>query len=175
MWFALCICQFAFLVALFITTGWPLGRYEHGILPLAAASSKNDVATHASTLTPGSRVQIGASAPTFEPAKAVVEYKDFVSVLLTAIGVMIAVLAAIFAIAAIWGWGTLERQVVTAAADRAEKEARDVMSAALKRAEEIALAEAERVATIVATTLIDQKSTGNDSGDYGLAAGRNQE
>jgi hypothetical protein len=75
---------------------------------------------------------------------------------------MIAILAAIFAVAAIWGWGTLEREVLKAAVDRAE-------NAALKEAGAVA----ERVATKVATTLIDQKVNEDESGDYGEAAGGN--
>ena len=38
------------------------------------------------------------------------EYKDFISMLLTALGVLIAVMATTFAIAAIWGYGALRKR-----------------------------------------------------------------
>jgi hypothetical protein len=65
---------------------------------------------------------------------AVVEYKDFISILLTAIAVMIAIATAVAAMAAVWGYGAireeLNRTVAKTAGDRAEEIARsriDVM------------------------------------------------
>jgi hypothetical protein len=65
---------------------------------------------------------------------AVVEYKDFISILLTAIAVMIAIATVVSAIAAVWGYGVireeLNRTVARIAGDRAEEIARgriDVM------------------------------------------------
>lgn len=54
---------------------------------------------------------------------AVFEYKDFVSILLTALGVMIAVGAVVVALAAIWGFELLRREVVSAAAKAAQETA----------------------------------------------------
>jgi hypothetical protein len=55
----------------------------------------------------------------------VVEYKDFVSILLTSLGVMIAVAAVAAAFAAIWGFEFMRREVVKAAIERAEKVAKE--------------------------------------------------
>src|SRR6266702_3068833 len=64
----------------------------------------------------------------------VVEYKDFISILLTAIAVMIAIATAVAAIAAVWGYAVLReelnRTVARIASERAEEIARgriDVM------------------------------------------------
>jgi hypothetical protein len=53
----------------------------------------------------------------------VVEYKDFVSILLTALGVMIAVGAVVAAVGAFYGFEVLRREVVHAAAEAARKAA----------------------------------------------------
>src|SRR6202034_452067 len=58
-----------------------------------------------------------------------VEYKDFVSILLTAIAVMIAVGAVIAAFAAIWGFDLLRREIVKTATDTATKVATDAATA----------------------------------------------
>jgi hypothetical protein len=53
----------------------------------------------------------------------VVEYKDFVSILLTAIAVMIGVAAVFAAFAAIWGFDLLRREIVKTATEAAERAA----------------------------------------------------
>jgi hypothetical protein len=64
-----------------------------------------------------------------EPAQAV-EFKDFASILLTAVAVMFAIATVVIALAAIWGFSQLK--------DEAAKVARDVASTVAKaRAEEI--------------------------------------
>jgi hypothetical protein len=45
----------------------------------------------------------------------VLEYKDFVSILLTALGVMIAIGAVLAAVAAVWGFETLRKETTNAA------------------------------------------------------------
>jgi heme/copper-type cytochrome/quinol oxidase subunit 2 len=86
-----------------------------------------------------------------------VEYKDFISILLTALAVMIAILATTFAIAAVWGYAAVK-------ASKAE-------------AREAAQVEARSTADVVATrvarelaqqTLPGEAATGED---YGRAAG----
>jgi cytochrome b subunit of formate dehydrogenase len=66
------------------------------------------------------------------------EYKDLIAIILTALGVMIAILAALFAVLAIWGFNQIRDQAVAAAS-----------KAARKTAEPIAKAEANDVATRV--------------------------
>ena len=53
----------------------------------------------------------------------VVEYKDFVSILLTAIAVMIGVAAVFAAFAAIWGFDLLRKEIVKTATEAAERAA----------------------------------------------------
>lgn len=90
------------------------------------------------------------------------EYKDFISMLLTALGVLIAVMATTFAIAAIWGYGALREEVIKAS----KAEARGA-------AETEARATAEEVATKVARELAQQTLPGEAAtgDDYGQAAG----
>lgn len=81
------------------------------------------------------------------------EYKDFLSILLTALGVMIAVLTLFLAVIAIWGFSALRDE-----------------------ARRIALEEARRTAGSVATrttsALDDQRGPSTAGGDYGEAAGK---
>ena len=163
-WKGLCVLQFAIIVALLLTIAGPVRDRVHASFFEGVQEGRIEAQAEvpsSDTATPPSRRQPNG-APPQPSASATVEYKDFVSIILTALGVMIAILAAIFAIAAIWGWGTLEREVLKAAVERAE-------NAALKEAGAVA----ERVAIKVATTLIDQKVNEDDSGDYGEAAGGN--
>ena len=61
------------------------------------------------------------------PTAPIIEYKDFVTILLTALGVMIAVAAIFAAIAAIWGFEFLRRET----RESAEKAARQQTEAML--------------------------------------------
>lgn len=63
----------------------------------------------------GSIVQQGATTPS-------IDYKDYTAILLTALGVMIAVLTLFLAIAAIWGYSQIKRE----ATDWAKKTAKDI-------------------------------------------------
>lgn len=56
-----------------------------------------------------------------------IEYKDFVAILLTAIGVMIAIAAVVAALGAIWGFGVLRAEVKKAATEAARKETRKIV------------------------------------------------
>jgi heme/copper-type cytochrome/quinol oxidase subunit 2 len=53
--------------------------------------------------------------------RPVVEYKDFISILLTAVAVMIAIGAFIAAFAAIWGFDLLRREIVKTSTETATK------------------------------------------------------
>lgn len=61
------------------------------------------------------------------PSAPIIEYKDFVTILLTALGVMIAVGAIFAAVAAIWGFEFLRRET----RESAEKAARQQTEAML--------------------------------------------
>jgi hypothetical protein len=91
-----------------------------------------------------------------------IEYKDFISILLTALGVLIASLAGILALGAIWGYGALKEEMTRVS----EAESRKV-------AEIEAKAVAEGVATRVARNLAEQTLRDRSiyGGDYGEAAG----
>jgi hypothetical protein len=60
-------------------------------------------------------------------AHPAIEYKDFVSILLTSLGVMIAIAAVIAALAAIWGFSVLREEVRRAAMLTARKETRKIV------------------------------------------------
>jgi hypothetical protein len=93
------------------------------------------------------------------PPASGIEYKDFISILLTALGLMIALLATFMALAAIWGFNVLKEATEIAA----KKEASIV-------AEREAQKVAEQVATRVTVELWSQvKGTIDD--DYGRAGG----
>jgi hypothetical protein len=72
--------------------------------------------------------QIGAG-----PDHPVIEYKDFVTILLTALAVMIAVATVVVAVAAVWGYvairDEISRTVKEIAGKRAEEVARDRIEA----------------------------------------------
>jgi predicted RNase H-like nuclease len=84
----------------------------------------------------------------------VVEYKDFVSILLTAIAVMIGIGAVAAAFAAIWGFELLRREIVKAAAEIAAKAAEEkidevvpgLVEKALKFDREVPGPEADKIA-----------------------------
>jgi Na+-transporting methylmalonyl-CoA/oxaloacetate decarboxylase gamma subunit len=56
------------------------------------------------------------------PLAGPLEYKDFISIILTALGVMIAILALGLAVAAVWGFSELKRAVRRTARRTAEAE-----------------------------------------------------
>jgi hypothetical protein len=96
-----------------------------------------------------------SSAPSEHP---VVEYKDFVSILLTAIAVMIGIGAVIAAFAAIWGFDLLRKEMTKIAADAAA----DV---ATKRVDEI-------VPGLVEQSLkVDRQVTGKDADEIAKVIG----
>jgi hypothetical protein len=70
-----------------------------------------------------------------KPAAPIVEYKDFVTILLTCLGVMIAVATVFAAVAAVWGFDLLRRETQahaeTSAKASAEKIAHDRIEAML--------------------------------------------
>jgi hypothetical protein len=91
-----------------------------------------------------------------------VEYKDFISILLTALAVMIAILATTFAIAAVWGYAALKEEVVKAS----KAEAREAAQVEARTTADVV---AMRVARELAQqTLPGEAATGED---YGRAAG----
>jgi hypothetical protein len=60
------------------------------------------------------------------PASAPLEYKDFVAILLTALGVMIALGALLIAVLAVWTYKNA-MELITAAADKAARERVDLI------------------------------------------------
>jgi hypothetical protein len=65
-----------------------------------------------------------------EPAssgKPVIDYKDYVSILLTALGVMIAIGAVAAAFAAVWGFEFLRREMSRLATETAKKEVQAIV------------------------------------------------
>lgn len=73
-------------------------------------------------------------------------YQDLVSILLTAIGVLLAIVALFVAFLAIWGYTTLKELAANIARDAAEKEARRV---AASTAETVAARTAMSTRTVV--------------------------
>lgn len=63
-----------------------------------------------------------------------IEYKDFVSILLTALAVMIAIAAVIAALAAIWGFAVLREEVSKAASSAARSETRKIVPGLVEEA-----------------------------------------
>jgi hypothetical protein len=106
---------------------------------------------------------IWRSGLSYKEPVGTLEYKDLIAIILSALGVMIAILAALVAIAAVWGFKQIQSDVTEAARNMArqiaETEARKV---------------AEQTATRVSTELGNQKSSGLGD-DYGRAAGSDNE
>ena len=82
-----------------------------------------------------------------------IEYKDFVSILLTALGIMIAILTAVIAVAAIWGFENIRSLAVKASVAESVKQSE---AAALK----------------AVNSFLEQT---NPSLDYGAAAGEDKQ
>lgn len=93
-----------------------------------------------------------------------IEYKDFVSIVLSALSLMIAVLGASLAALAVYGFEVIRKGAYRIAADKAEKVAKGVAEAT-----------AETVAARAAQAYLEQAGVGKPDGDdYGKAAGGNQ-
>lgn len=85
-----------------------------------------------------------------------IEYKDFISILLTALGVLMTVLAIFLAVLAVWGFNTLRDEARRVAWEAAEREAKIVAAAVAARTVEAMRA---------------QPASRTGSNDYGKAAG----
>lgn len=102
----------------------------------------------------------GFSFPGMQQAATshVIDYKDYVSILLTAIGVMIAILTLFLAIAAIWGYAQIKNEATRWAQKTATKSAKET-------AERIIPQEVARFYR----EMTDKESSQNDP--YGSAGG----
>ncbi len=99
------------------------------------------------------------------------EYKDFVSILLTAIGVMIAVLTIFLAVVALWGYAQLKEEARRVADDVAREVGKQ---SAEEVAREVGKQSAVEVATFEARRAAEEflaKENRGGGGDYGAAAG----
>jgi hypothetical protein len=93
-----------------------------------------------------------------------IEYKDFVSIVLSALSLMIAVLGASIAALAVYGFEVIRKGAYRIASDKAEEISKG-----------IAETTAEAVAARVAQAYLEQAGAGKPDGDdYGKAAGGNQ-
>jgi uncharacterized membrane protein YcjF (UPF0283 family) len=84
-----------------------------------------------------------ASSDSISSAHPTIEYKDFVSILLTALAVMIAIAAVIAALAAIWGFAVLREEASKSAAEAARDETRKIIPRLVKEAMDFAKAASE--------------------------------
>lgn len=100
------------------------------------------------------------------------EYKDLVAILLTALGVMIAILALVLAAAAIWGYGQIKEE----AARKAEAVAREISPKVAREAAEEALR--RDLDGLVEVALSRREQAKSEAAmlkgimDYGKAAGK---
>lgn len=107
------------------------------------------------------------------PDSTGIEYKDLVAILLTALGVMIAVLTLFLAVAAIWGYAQLKEEAKRKAKEKARQKATEV---ATRVAEKVAREVAEKAAVFPARRAAEEFVSADagemDEGeDYGKAAG----
>jgi hypothetical protein len=101
------------------------------------------------------------------------DYKDFVSILLTATALMLAVLGAILAILAVYGFQGIKEDAAKRAARAAKKAARPVARETAERvATDIAAKTAESVATAFLANYVAQTTPANKDIDYGGTAGQ---
>lgn len=96
-----------------------------------------------------------------------IEYKDLISIVLTALSAMIALLAFFIAAFAFWGFSYIEKKLIKVAKKAADKAAREVAEPVASRATAAYLVRSRQNEDGVLT------STGTDpEGDYGIAAGK---
>lgn len=98
------------------------------------------------------------------PHSASLEYKDFISILLTAIGVLLTALALIIGIAAVWGYAGLKEMTLAAATKTASETAANV-------AREVATEISARTSATMSEAGWDEPRTQTDD-NYGKAARR---
>jgi hypothetical protein len=115
-----------------------------------------------------------------ELGSAGLDYKDFVSILLTATALMLAVLGAILAILAVYGFQGIKEDAVKRAGRAAKKTAMPVASNIAKQtatdiATLVASKTAEEVATSVIANYFAQTTPENKEIDYGGVAGQDKD
>ena len=100
------------------------------------------------------------------------DYKDFISILLTAIALMLAVLGAILAVLAVYGFQGIKQDAMKRAERAAKKSAKSVATAVAK---ETAQTVAEEVAAIAITTSLAQVTPASKEVDSGETAGQDKD
>ncbi|MET3694573.1 hypothetical protein [Methylobacterium goesingense] len=92
-----------------------------------------------------------------------IDYKDFISIMLTGLSAMITVLGIGLATIAIWGYARLSEDAKEAAADKAMSVAQDVATAVATRTVEAAISKHQT--TEESQRLFEALSRGNGNGD----------
>lgn len=115
-----------------------------------------------------------------EIGSAGLEYKDFVSILLTATALMLAVLGAILAILAVYGFQGIKQDAMKRAARAAKKTAGPVAAGVAKEtaetvASQIAAKTAEEVVATFFADYLAQTNPVNKDIDYGGIAGQDKD
>lgn len=109
----------------------------------------------------------------FKVGKTGIEYKDFISILLTVLGLMLAILGAFLAMLAVYGFQAIQKEARRLAKGEAARVAK--IEAVHVATKEGRLA-GQRAAIQVAVEYLNQAVPGTvDNSDYGKAAGQDKD